>query len=98
VIIRNIIPDQTAQMIFIEDDHVIEELSAAASNPAFRDSILPRASEACLVGYDATGYQQIHCLLAKLRISIQNRVSIGTKILKMLLAVAALSSVRLDAR
>ena len=37
VIIGNIIPDKAAQMILIEDDRVIEEISAAASNPAFGD-------------------------------------------------------------
>ena len=39
VIIRDVIPDQTAQMNVIEDDQVIEKLSATASDPAFRDSI-----------------------------------------------------------
>jgi hypothetical protein len=40
VIIREVIPDQTAQMNVIKDDQVIAKLSATAPNPAFHDSIL----------------------------------------------------------
>ena len=40
VIIRDVIQDETAQLNVIEDDQVIEKLSAAASDPAFRDSNL----------------------------------------------------------
>ena len=39
MIIRDVFPDQTAQMNLIEDDYVIEKLSATTFDPAFRDSI-----------------------------------------------------------
>jgi hypothetical protein len=35
VIIRDVFPDQTAQMNVIEDDYLIEKFSATASDPAF---------------------------------------------------------------
>jgi hypothetical protein len=38
-------------MRFVEDDNVIEKLSPTTSNPAFRDSILPRASRAYALGF-----------------------------------------------
>ena len=69
-------------MNLIEDDHVVENLSATASNPAFRDSILPGTSETDPLGFDAPGDQQISRLLAELRISIQNRIAVGTRIRK----------------
>ena len=48
MIVRDVIPDQAAQMNLIEDDQVIEKLSATASDPAFRNSILPRACRGVL--------------------------------------------------
>ena len=61
---------------------MIEKLSATASDPAFRDSILPRARRANACGLDAAGCQQIGYLLAKLGIAIQDRVAVGTRFRK----------------
>lgn len=41
VIIRDVTPDQTAQVNVIEDEQVIEKLSTTASDLPFCDSILP---------------------------------------------------------
>jgi hypothetical protein len=56
VIIRDVILDQTAQMNVVEDNQVIEKLSATASDPAFRHSILPRACRANACGSHAAGW------------------------------------------
>jgi hypothetical protein len=61
---------------------VIEKLSATASNPAFRDSILPRARRANACGLDAAGCQQIGYIPAKLGITIQDRVAVRTRFRK----------------
>jgi hypothetical protein len=66
VIVRDIIPDHAAQKNVIEDDQVIEKLSATAPDPAFRDSILPRACRAYARGFHATGDKQLGYGLAKL--------------------------------
>ena len=66
MIISDVIPDQTTQMSLVYDNQVIEKLSTTASNPAFRDSVLPRARRANACGLDAAGCQQIGYLLAKL--------------------------------
>ena len=79
VIIRDIVFDETAQVSLVEDEYVIQKISATASNPAFRDSILPGTSETDPLGFDATGYQQIRHILVELRISIQNRIAVGTR-------------------
>jgi hypothetical protein len=39
VIIRDIVFDETAQVSLVEDEYVIQKISATASNPAFRNSI-----------------------------------------------------------
>ena len=56
VIIRDVILDQTAQMNVVEDNQVIEKLSATASDPAFCHSILPRACRANACGSHAAGW------------------------------------------
>jgi hypothetical protein len=62
-----------------ENDHVVEKLSATGSNPAFCDSILPRACRAYACGFHAAGCRQIDYLRAKLGITIQNRVALRTR-------------------
>ena len=61
---------------------MIEKLSATASNPAFRDSILARAHRANACGLHAAGCQQIGYLPAKLGITIQDRIAVRTRFRK----------------
>jgi hypothetical protein len=82
VIVSDVIPDQTTQMSLVYDNQVIEKLSATASNPAFRDSILLRACRANACGLDAAGCQQIGYLPAKLGITIQAGVAVRTRFWK----------------
>ena len=79
MIIRDVFPDQTAQMNVIEDDYEIEEFPAAASDPAFRDSILPRTCRANAHGFHATLYQHIGHLCAELGITIPDRVAVRAR-------------------
>jgi hypothetical protein len=82
VIVRDIIPDHAAQKNVIEDDQVIEKLSATAPDPAFRDSILPRACRAYACGFHTAGCQQLGDLLAKLAVMIKNRIAVRTRFRK----------------
>ena len=66
----------------IEDDQVIEKLSATASNPTLSNSILPRACRADACGFHAAGCHEIGYLLAKLAVTIQNRVAVMTRFRK----------------
>ena len=69
-------------MNVIEDDQVIEKLSRTASDPAFCDSILPRACRANACGLHAACCQQLSYLLAKLGIPIQDRIAVRTRFRK----------------
>jgi hypothetical protein len=44
--IADVIFHKTLEMPFIYNDHVVEQVAAAAPNPAFRHTVLPRTSEA----------------------------------------------------
>ena len=41
VIVKDVITNQPAQVIFIQDDHMVQQFRAAAPDPTLRDSILP---------------------------------------------------------
>lgn len=58
---------------------MIEKLSAAVSDPAFRDSKLPRACSAYAHGSHAARCRHIVRLLAKLGITIQDRIAVRTR-------------------
>src|SRR5437870_13701476 len=46
VIVTDVIAKQPAQVIFIEDDDMVQQFPAAASDPALRDAILPGTAKA----------------------------------------------------
>ena len=84
VIIGNVIPDHTAQINLIEDDQVIEKLSATTSDPAFRNSIVPGTCRDYAPRFHAAGCQKIGYLHAKLAVAIQNHVAVSTRFRKCL--------------
>src|SRR5665213_4586039 len=49
VIITNVSGHKAFQMPLIEHDHIVEQIPAAVANPALGDTVLPRASETCLL-------------------------------------------------
>ena len=53
VIITDVLVHEAFQMPFVENDHMVEQISAAVPDPSLRNAVLPRASEAGLLGLDA---------------------------------------------
>ena len=77
VIIRNVIPNQTAQMCFLENDPMVKQLPPPASDPALRNPILPRTLEACSFGFDSARYQKIFYVIAEFLVSIKYHIPVG---------------------
>jgi hypothetical protein len=46
-------------MPFVENDHMVEQISAAVADPTLRNAVLPRASETSLLGLDAEARPQV---------------------------------------
>jgi hypothetical protein len=42
IVVTHIVADQSAKMLLVQRDDMVEDLAPATSDPAFRDSILPR--------------------------------------------------------
>ena len=45
VVVTDIVFQQPSQMLLVHDDHVIQQVSPYASNPALSDAVLPRTSK-----------------------------------------------------
>jgi len=59
VIVTDVLIHQPFQMPFIQNDHMIEQITTAASDPAFGDTVLPGAAEAGALGLDA---EALYCV------------------------------------
>jgi hypothetical protein len=47
VIIADAIGEQPLQMLFVERDHMVEQIASAALDPSLRNAVLPRALVRC---------------------------------------------------
>jgi hypothetical protein len=45
VVVAHVFCHESLQMPFVQDDYVVKQVSSATSNPALRNTVLPRAPE-----------------------------------------------------
>jgi hypothetical protein len=72
VVVTDILIHQPSQMSFIQQNDMIEQVPAAAADPAFRDTILPRASEAGSLRLDTKAFHGGNHLFVKIRGTVEN--------------------------
>ena len=60
-------------MTLIEHDHMIEQVPAAVTDPAFGDPVLPRTSEAGSLRFDAHALNRAYNFLIEVRRPIENQ-------------------------
>ena len=58
VIIRQILTPKPSEVLFVQRDDVIQQLAASTADPAFSNSILPRAPQTRLYRFNAARLQQ----------------------------------------
>jgi hypothetical protein len=56
VVVTDVLVHQAFQMPFIQNDRMVEQITAAVANPTLSDTVLPRASEAGPLGLDAEAF------------------------------------------
>jgi len=79
VVVTGIVLDKTAQVRLVEDEYVIQKISATAFDPTLGHAILPRAGGGYALGSHAAGGKQTGDLLTKLAVTIQNRVPVRAR-------------------
>ena len=79
-VIADIVADQTAKMLFIHRDDMVEDLAAAASDPSFGGSILPRCLNAGPFWLKSGGLQEANDIGVEDRVAIQNDVAIRSRL------------------
>ena len=81
VIITNVITHQSFQMPLIEHDGMVEQIPAAVADPALRDTVLPRTSEAGPLGLDAEALHGLNHILMELCAAIKDQI-LGSRVIR----------------
>src|SRR5579859_3449722 len=58
VMVVHVIANESPEMLLAQRDDMVEDLAAAASYPAFRNSVLPRRLDACALGLETGCLQE----------------------------------------
>jgi hypothetical protein len=74
-VVANVLRQQTVQVTFVERNHVVEQVSTAASHPSFGNSILPRASKGSPHRPESHCFHGLAHYFSKLGITVQDQVS-----------------------
>lgn len=53
MVVANVLGHQPLEVLLIQDDHVVQQVSSTTPHPALRDTVLPRTTEAGPLGLDA---------------------------------------------
>jgi hypothetical protein len=80
MVIANVVPNQSSQVLFGPVESHGPALPAAASNPSFRHSVLPGRFAAGALGFQTDGAQRAQNPGIELCIPIQDRVSVGDRV------------------
>jgi len=75
-IVLDVIAHQSAQMVFVQRDDVVENLTAAASHPAFGDTVLPRRVNACPFGFQTRRSQDGGHFRVEYRIPVEDHIPV----------------------
>ena len=76
VVVAHVFPDQPPKMLLVQRDDMVEDLAAATSHPAFRDSILPGRLDARSLGFQTRCVQECDDFTVELRVAVEDGVTI----------------------
>src|ERR1035441_7444332 len=74
VVVADELGHQPLEMAFVENDDVIEQVSAATTYEALRDSVLPRTAEAGPFRLDAEAFHRVNDFAAEVRRPVEDEV------------------------
>ena len=82
VVIAHIITHEPAEMLFVQRDHMVQDLSATASDPSFGGSILPGRLDARPFWFQTRRLQKRNHVSIEFRIAVQDDVTVWTSFRK----------------
>jgi hypothetical protein len=74
MVVADVLFHEAFQVPLIENNHMIEQISSTAADPAFRDAILPRASETGSFGFDAEALHGSGDIFIEIRGPVENQI------------------------
>src|SRR5262249_21250454 len=77
VVIADVLSHKPFQMPFVQNNHMIQQVSSAASHPALRHPVLPRATKSGAHGPASHLSRKRHHVIAKFRVTVEQQESIG---------------------
>ena len=82
VMVPDVVVDDPSEMLFIQRDDVIEDFSAAAAYPPFRQSVLPRCLDARSLRLQSRRSQERDNFVVEFRVAVQNHVAVRASLRK----------------
>ena len=74
VVVVDVFVHEALEMVFVQNDHVIEQIPAAGTDEAFRHTVLPRALEAGALGLNAEALDCFNDFLIETPTAIEDQV------------------------
>jgi hypothetical protein len=78
VVVGDVFTPQSAEMLIVQRDDVIEYFAANTADPALRHSVLPRAPDTGAKGFHGTRLQKLENIAAELGVTVEQDVAVGT--------------------
>ena len=92
----DVIANQASEMWFVQYDDVVEDLAAAASDPALRSTVLPWRLDTGALRLETGCLQEVHHIGIEFRIVVQDDISIRTSLGECFHVIVAPPSRRSD--
>ena len=74
--VRDVVTEQASDVLFVQRNDVVQDLSPAAADPSFRDAILPGRLDARLPGLQTRCLQKGDDIAIEFRIAVEHDVTI----------------------
>ena len=78
VVVVHVIANEPSEMLFIQRDDMVENLSAAASNPALRSPVLPGCLNTRALRPEARCFQESNHIRIEFRVAVEDGITIRT--------------------
>jgi hypothetical protein len=75
VVVPDVIGHQSLEMMFVEHNHMVEQIAATAANEALGHAILPGTSVAGPLGLDAKALHSFDYIAVKVRAAIEDQMA-----------------------